>query len=601
MVKDSRRNKSVLICLLLTVVTTAVFYQVYRHDFVDYDDGLYVYDNPNIQDGLTLKAVKWAFTTGRAGNWHPLTWLSHMLDWQLFGRNPAGHHLINLVFHIANTLLLFTVLNRMTKAVWRSAFVAALFALHPLHVESVAWVAERKDVLSGLFWMLTVFTYSRYVKNPNIIRYLLTLSTFALGLMAKPMLVTLPFVLLLLDYWPLMRIPYKQTTRKTGRNNTDSQDNPFSWWICFRLTLEKLPFFALSAISSIVTFLMQKSGGAVMPTVLVALRLRTFNVLNSYVKYIGKMIWPRGLAIFYPYRVWDLKMWPAVVSLLLLLVITILVLCLAKKHKYLLVGWLWYLGTLVPVIGLVQVGTQAMADRYTYLPSIGIFIMVTWGAAELFNHLHLRKIIPAVSAATIIFALFLCARIQLRYWRDNLTLFGHAIQVTRDNYIMHNNYGNALVDNNRHKDAIAHFKQSIRINPGYVRAYYNLGVAYRLEGNTKQAVASWNTALRLEPDNVDAMNNLAWLRAVQINSEFYDPNKAVQLALRACEKTQYKKPQILDTLAVAYAAAGNFHKAIETLEKALELCQSSTQNKVREQLEERLMLFKAGKPYTETR
>jgi tetratricopeptide (TPR) repeat protein len=345
----------------------------------------------------------------------------------------------------------------------------------------------------------------------------------------------------------------------------------------------------------------QQRGGAMSTEESIPFVIRIANALVSYVSYISKMFYPSRLAILYPYPVSKSPIWQPLLCLILLALVTVITIYNAKNRRYLLVGWVWYLGTLIPVIGLVQVGAQAMADRYTYLPSIGIFIMVTWGVAELFNHLRLRKIIPAVSAATVIFALFLCTKMQLRYWRDNFALFGHAIQVTRDNYIMHNNYGNALGDNGQINDAIAHLKESIRINPKYVTAYFNLGVVYSLEGNDKQAVANWNTALKLEPDNAEAMNNLAWLRAVRINSEFYDPNTAVQLALRACEKTQYKKPEILDTLAVAYAAAGNFHKAVETSEKALELCRPFTPNIDREQLEERLILFKAGKPYVEAR
>jgi tetratricopeptide (TPR) repeat protein len=597
MCKISDNNLSVLVCLALVLVTFAVFYQVHTFEFVNYDDPLYVYGNLNIQQGITLKSIKWAFTSNHASNWHPLTWLSHMLDWHLFGRNPEGHHMNNLILHIANTLLLFLVLRQMTNALWQSAFVAALFALHPLHVESVAWVAERKDVLSAFFWMLTMFAYLRYVKQPCVINYVQTLLAFSLGLMSKPMLVTLPFVLLLLDYWPLERLQFRQTIE--NKKDSECKTGCFHRSSVYRLLIEKLPFFALSAVSSVITFIVQQRGGAMSTENPIPFVIRIANALVSYVSYISKMFYPSRLAVLYPYPTSKFPIWQPLLCLILLALVTAIIIYNARSRRYMLVGWLWYLGTLVPVIGLVQVGIQAMADRYTYLPSIGIFIIVAWGAAELFKRLHLHKIIPAVSAAAIIFALFLCTKTQLRYWRDSLALFGHAARVTRDNYIMHNNYGNALSDNGRFNDAIAHLKQSIRINPKYAKAYINLGVAYNLEGNTKQAVENWNTALKIEPNSIEALNNLAWLRAVQINSEFYDPNTAVQLALRACEKTQYKKPQILDTLAVAYAATGNFHKAIETLEKALELCQSPTQNKVREQLEERLIRFKASKPYIE--
>jgi hypothetical protein len=563
MCKISDNNQSVLVCLALVVVTFAVFYQVHSFKFVNYDDPQYVYRNPYIQQGFSLKTVKWAFTSGYASNWHPLTWLSHMLDWQLFGSDPAGHHIINLVFHIANTLLLFIVLSQMTNAFWQSAFVAALFALHPLHVESVAWVAERKDVLSTFFWMLTMFTYLQYVKHPNVIRYLLTLSTFALGLMAKPMLVTLPFVLLLLDYWPLERIPYKQTAG--NRKNTEHKNRFSHRLIFYRLVLEKLPFLALSTTSSIVTFLVQKSGGAMVTGELLPLDVRIFNAFVSYVRYISKIFYPSHLAVLYPYPTAKLQIRHPLLYLLLLIGVTVITIYAVRHRRYLLVGWLWYLGILVPVIGLVQVGVQTMADRYTYLPSIGIFIMVTWGAAELFNRFHLRKMVPVSSAAIILVVLLLSTCSQLRYWRDSLTLFGHALQVTRDNYIIQNNYGIALRDKGRFDEAIIHHKQSLNI----------------------------------KPDNVVALNNLAWLMATQKNPEFRNPVQAVQLALRACEKTQYEKPEILDTLAVAYAAVGDFRKAIETEKKALELCQSPTQKKLKEDIKKRLALYKNGKPYTE--
>ncbi len=585
MVKSSGKNRSVLIGLALVTVTVAAFYQVYSFEFVNYDDPLYVYENPNIQAGITFKTIKWAFTCGYAGNWHPLTWLSHMLDRQLFGPDPAGHHLTNLVFHIANTLLLFIVLKQMTRAPWRSAFVAALFAIHPLHVESVAWVAERKDVLSAFFWMLTMLAYVRYAERPCMKRYLLILLFFALGLMAKPMLVTLPFVLLLLDYWPLGRIPNEQEIGKTGRH----------------LILEKLPFFALSAVSSVVTFFVQRSGGSVRTWQFLPLDYRIFNALVSYTGYIEKMFYPSRLAVLYPHPGAGLPVWQALISFLVLAGVTAVIIYTARRRRYLAVGWLWYLGTLVPVIGLVQVGLQATADRYTYLPSIGIFIMVTWGAAELFSSLHLRKILPATLAGIILAALLVCTRMQVRYWRDSITLCGHALEVTKDNYVMHNNYGNALRDKGRFNEAVTHFERSTKINPRYVKAYVNLGMVYFREEKITQAAACWNEALRLEPDNIGVLNNLAWLRATAANPEFRDPDQAVELALRACEQTQYNRPDIMDTLAVAYAATGRFSQAIETAEKALELCQSPEQNTIKEEIKNRLVLYKAGKPYIETR
>jgi len=591
---------SVWVCIGLTVITAAVFCQVYTFEFVDYDDLQYVYRNPNIQAGITLRSIKWAFTTGYASNWHPLTWLSHMLDWELFGDNPAGHHLINLIFHIANTLLLFLVLKQMTNSLWPSAFAAALFALHPFHVESVAWIAERKDVLSTLFWLLTMAAYLRYVKRPSIVSYTLALSSFGLGLMAKPMLITLPFVLLLLDYWPLARVPAEEAVGKTNRRNKKHADRRFYPSTFYHLVREKIPFFVLSAVSIIVTFLVQRSGGAMKVVKTLSLDLRIFNALVSYISYIAKMFYPSRLAVLYPQAVTKLPMWQPLLCLLVLAGVTAATIYAARRRRYLLVGWLWYLGTLVPVIGLVQVGAQSMADRYTYLPSIGIFIMVAWGAAELFISLNLRKIVPTVSATIILAALIICSRMQLRYWQDSLTLFSHAVEVTRDNYIMHSNYGKVLNDKGRFNEAIEHFKQSLRINPKYVRAHVNLGIMYYYEGNVKQAIVHWNTALSLEPNNVGALNHLAWLRATQKKPEFRNPDQAVYLARRACGLTNYREPNLLDTLAAAYAAAGNFNKAIKTAERALELCQFPTQEALKEEIKGRLGLYKAGKPYIET-
>jgi hypothetical protein len=402
--KTSDKYWSLCIYLTLALATLAVFWQVLGHDFVNYDDPDYVYRNPNVQSGITLSSIKWAFTTGHAANWHPLTWLSHMLDWQLFGDNPGWHHLTNLFLHIANTLLLFAVLKRMTNALWRSAFVAAAFALHPLHVESVAWVAERKDVLSTLFWMLTIAAYLRYLERPGTGRYLLTLLIFALGLMAKPMLVTLPFVLLLLDYWPLGRFQFGQIVKSVGQQSRKSL-NAFSHWKLSRhLLLEKVPLFALSAISSIVTFLVQRTAGAVTSVETLPLKLRIANTFVSYLTYIQKMVWPSRLAMFYPYPDKTDLIWQTVVFALLLLIISLGVIWLMRRRRYLLTGWLWYLGTLVPVIGLVQVGDQALADRYTYVPLTGLFIIIAWGVPDLIAKWRFRKHALAASAIAVLLA-----------------------------------------------------------------------------------------------------------------------------------------------------------------------------------------------------
>jgi len=499
-----------LICLTLGLVTFAVFYQVHSFKFITYDDPYYVYKNPDIQSGISLKTIKWAFTAGYSANWHPLTWFSHMLDWQLFGNNAGGHHLINLAFHIANTLLLFIVLKQMTSALWQSAFVAALFALHPLHVESVAWVSERKDVLSTFFWILTMWAYLRYVRQPKISSYLLIVIFFSLGLMSKPMLVTLPFVLLLLDYWPLERF---------GRRTV------------FYLVQEKIPFFVLSAALSAVTFLVQRGGKAMIAFTSLPLKYRILNSFLSCIEYIEKMFWPSKLAVFYPHIGRNISVLYSIISAGLLLAATVLVIRFAKNHRYLLTGWFWYLGTLVPVIGIVQVGTQGMADRYTYITLTGLFIIIAWGLPELFERWRYKKIVLVSLTILIISALSICTYNQLRYWRNTLTLFQHTIDVTKDNFL--------------------------------------------------------------------AMNELAWFLAVDPQITAHNSYKATQLAKEACKIINYNNPGYLDTLAVAYAAAGNLSKAIEITEKALELCRSSDQETLKKEIESRLALYKAGKPYIE--
>ena len=391
-------RRDVLVCLFLIITTFAVYWQVHNHDFINLDDDLYITENDQVQKGLSRESVVWAFTTTHAANWHPLTWLSHMVDFQLYGLNPKGHHLTNVFFHLLNTLLLFFVLQRMTGALWRSGFVAALFALHPLHVESVAWVAERKDVLSTLFWLLTIWAYTWYVERPRRTRYLLTLLTFTLGLMAKPMLVTLPFVLLLLDYWPLGRFQVGQLDTALSAPGQASLSTRSVWSQTLRLIWEKAPFFALAAASSIVTFLVQKGGGAVRPWERFPITIRIANGLVSYVKYMGKMIWPSDLAVFYPHPGASLPIWQAVAAGLLLLSISIAAIRLAKNHPYLAVGWLWYLGTLVPIIGFVQVGGQALADRYTYVSLIGLFIIIAWGVSDIVAKWRYQRVVFIIAA-----------------------------------------------------------------------------------------------------------------------------------------------------------------------------------------------------------
>jgi len=434
--------------LFLTITTIIVYWQVRTYDFINCDDNLYVIENPSVFSGLTFKNVIWAFTDAHAGNWHPVTWLSHMLDCQVFGLNPGRHHLTNLFFHIANTLLLFLILRMMTGALWQSGFVAALFALHPLHVESVAWIAERKDVLSTFFWMLTMYSYVRYVRAPGLERYWPVLLFFILGLMAKPMLVTLPFVLLLLDYWPLGRFnagaSHKNTSAVAG------------------LIREKIPLFVFVAASCSITFFVQKSSGAVRSLEDFSFTVRLANALVSYGGYLAKMVWPHSLAIFYPH-----PGMPSALKIagacLMLIGISYVAVKTASKHPYMIVGWLWYVGTLVPVIGLVQVGPQAMADRYTYIPLIGIFIMIAWGIPEAVASWRQKRVCLPVLGIGAVILLSALTWGQAAYWKNSHTLFKHAISVTEKNYTIHYNLGIALFDQGGKTEAITHFAEATRL------------------------------------------------------------------------------------------------------------------------------------------
>ena len=500
------RYLKLLICLILVLPTLGVYWEVRNFDFVTFDDYTYVAENPNVQSGLSKSGLVWAFTRSHASNWHPVTWLSHMLDCQFFGLNSGMHHLNNLIFHTANTLLLFLVLGRMTGALWRSAFVSALFALHPLHVESVAWVAERKDVLSTLFWMLTMWAYVRYSERPSPTRYLLIFPFFILGLMSKPMLVTLPFVLLLMDYWPLGRL---QSTlpEKGGKLKTPKL-------AVLRLIAEKIPLFVLVALLSVVTFLAQEE--AVQSLDNFHLKARIANGLVSYAAYIRKMFWPNDLSIFYPYPQ-TLQLWLATASGFFLITMTILFVKMGKRRPFILVGWLWYLGTLFPVIGLVQVGTHAMADRYTYIPLIGLFIMIAWGIPDLLGNWLYRKQVLRISAGLLLVILAVCTWLQVRYWKDSIVLFTHAIDVTDDNWMAHNNIGFPLVQQGRNIEAIAHFSKAVRIKPDYAEAHVNLANSYGLEGRFEEAKQHFFDAIRINPDLADAYMNLGVIFARQGN------------------------------------------------------------------------------------
>ncbi|MGD8995253.1 MAG: tetratricopeptide repeat protein [Syntrophobacterales bacterium] len=488
-----------LVYLVLIFVTLVVFHQLPSHDFINLDDDILVYENPHVHAGLNKEGIAWAFTTFEAYNYHPLTWLSHMLDCELFGLRPGMHHLTNLLFHLMNTALLLFVLRRMTGALWRSGFVAALFALHPLHVESVAWVAERKDLLSAFFWFLSIWAYARYTERPGLNRYLPVLLFFSLGLLAKPMVVTLPFVLLLLDFWPLGRTQFHQA----GTDNRPLQQKVS----VFRLVWEKIPLFALAAISIVVTFAAQQQGGALKSLEAFPLTTRIANALISYLSYIGKMIWPHNLAVYYPHS-GSIPVWQAAGAGLTLICVTVLVIWIARKRPYLAVGWLWYLGTLVPVIGLVQVGSQAMADRYTYLPLVGLFIALAWGVPCLFAGWRHRQSMLAILATIVLVSFTVCTWLQLRHWQNSITLFQHTLQVTTNNHFAHNNLGVALAQDGRLNEAISHYSEALRLKPGAFEVHNNLANALAAQGSVNEAIQHYFEALRLEPDYDKAHNNL---------------------------------------------------------------------------------------------
>ena len=541
-----------LVCFLLGAATLAVYWPVRHFEFLNYDDTDGIVRSAAIRGGLSWAGVAWAFQNRHLGNWQPLTSLSHMLDCQLFGLRPGPPHLVNLSLHLTNTVLLFLLLHRLTGARWRSAFVAALFALHPLHVESVAWVSERKDVLSTLFFLLTLWAYARYAEKSRVQSlkstaperehawpyYALTLVCFALGLMSKPMLVTVPFVLLLLDYWPLRRFNHPPIHHST---------NPSPHSPTLRLVVEKLPLFALAVAMSCITLVAQEHSGAVAELSVLPLHTRIANAFVSYARYIQKMLWPEGLIAYYP-RVLNWPAWQIAGAAILLVAITVFVIQPARPRPYLAFGWLWFLGTLVPVIGLVQVGTQAMADRYTYIPLIGLFVLVTWGVADIWMDKQLPGLVLGLAAGAVLVACLAATRTQVQCWRNSVTLFSHALTVLPGVPLAHNNLGSALYDQARFEEAIPHLQEALHLKPHYVdahnnlgltfwrlgrdqpaieeftavlkqgpdaKAYYNLGVVLFNQGKLDQAKECFVAAVQLQPDSAEARNNLGNVLAGQ--------------------------------------------------------------------------------------
>ena len=545
----ARSPHDMALCLFLVLAILFIFWPVKDYDFVRYDDSIYITENVHARTGLSLENIRWAFTSAHAANWHPITWLSHMLDCQIFGMDPGMHHLMSLFFHTLNSLLVYFVFKRMSGNRWKSGFVAAMFAVHPLHVESVAWVAERKDVLCAFFWMLTTWGYLRYVERPGWGRYVLMMLFYILGLMSKPMIVTLPFVLLLLDFWPLCRLGTEAKSPKPSVR---------------RLVVEKSPLMFLAAVSCLVTVIVQQKAGAVGDLEVFPLGLRSANALVAYAVYLIKMIWPSDLAFLYPYPE-NIPILQVAGAGFLLVAISCLAVLTRRRHPYVLFGWLWYVGTLVPVIGIVQIGSQARADRYTYIPLIGIWVALAWGIPVLLSKYRIpRQVLPIVSF--MLFILFIgAARLQVGYWKDSVSLFTRALHVTDGNYAAYNNLGLvyagkgrvakaigyyrdalrikndfakahnnlavALIRQGRMAEAIRHYDRALRINPRFARAHYNLGLTLRKQGKTAQAVDHFVTALKINPNLAVAYYQLGNILAER--GRFSAAAERYQMALKS--------------------------------------------------------------------
>ena len=551
--QGSPTRYAVVLCLVLGAVTAGVYHQTGDHGFINFDDPGYVTENPRVKGGLTGENVAWAFSATAMSNWHPLTWLSHMLDVQLFGLDPRGHHLVSVFLHVASTVLLFFLLSEITGAPWRSLFVAALFALHPLHVESVAWVAERKDVLSGFFWFLTLLLYARYAKRGGTAWYLLALLSFAAGLMAKPMLVTLPAVLLLWDFWPLGRSP--------------------SW----PLVKEKIPFFLLSVASSVITLVAQEQGGAMKTLEAIPLGPRIGNAVIAYGKYLGKMFWPSDLAMLYPFP-GSIPLWQVSCAFLLLVISSALAVGYRRRYPYLLTGWFWFLVTLGPVIGIVQVGGQSMADRYTYIPLTGLFLAIAWGAGDLSEGWRHRKAVLAALAAAVVGAMTVATWRQVGYWRDDLTLYRHTLEVTTGNYLIRNNYASALAERGDPDAAIREYRDVLGKWPHLPRVHNNLGYLLSVRGNIAEAMHHHNEAIRLTSDASPGQGNPAGTfdRAtahLHLGNLFLAQGNMGE-AIREYRATLELRPDLdkaQNNLGIAYSTIGKYPEAIAAFNRAIQL------------------------------
>jgi protein O-mannosyl-transferase len=590
---NSSKKHVVFLISAALVTATLVAYEPIRHNgFVSFDDTSYIVENTQVKSGITWESIGQAFTKPHFSMWHPLTTINHMLDYQLFGLNPLGHHLVSVLIHIANALLLFWIVNRLTGTIWASAFVAGVFALHPIQVESVAWAAERKTVLSGLFWLLTMAAYIHYSKQPRLSRYLLVLLVFGLCIMTKPVVATLPFVLLLLDYWPLDRVRWAHQSKNT--KPAESNQKSIGWLIA-----EKIPLLAMSAFLSVMTYISQETGGIVRTLAKMPLDYRIANMFLSYIRYIGKMIWPSGLAAYYPHPRGTFPATTVVICALLFILTSVLCIYTARRRRYIAVGWLWYVGTLVPVIGLTQSGTQAMANRYMYIPILGLLIIVGMLGKDLLVKRPRLRSIAAISAIAVLLTGVILTRMQTRHWQNSMTLFEYALKVTKNNELAENSYGCALFEAGQINEALLHINKALQINPAYLDARNNLGQIYLKQGKLNEAIVCFKRVLDGSGATSQVYSNLALalgiqkkydeamkylIKAMELEPNNPDIHNKMGMALLSTGRggeaiTHFKYVLQTNTIpAEAYANLGsayiqmdNYESAIENLTKAIEL------------------------------
>jgi tetratricopeptide (TPR) repeat protein len=580
------RRITIAVCIVLTLLVWLVFAQTLRYDFVNFDDDRYVYENSEVSRGFTVDGFKWLLTHSHASLWHPLTTLSHMLDCQIYGLKPAGHHFTNVLLHSVAVILLFLVFCRMTGRVYRSAFVAAIFAIHPTRVESVAWIAERKDVLSGVFFMLTLASYAHYARAPSIRRYVAMSTLLACGLMSKATFVTVPAVLLLLDYWPLRRA------------------SDFSGWR--RLVIEKIPLLGLSAAAAVITMFAQTATMATLDQL--PFRARLNNAVVSVVVYLRQTFWPTGLAVFYPHPHNQLNVWVVSESAILIVVITLIAIFLRQKRPYLFVGWFWFLILVFPVLGFFQAGLQGRADRFTYLPHIGITIALTWAVADLTQQWRNQRALLASAATCIVIACALCAWKQTSYWHDSISLWGRALAVTSNNQIAHQDLAAALWARGRIAEArtharaadIIHARTTLGDHPFDIPVRDNLGVLLIQSGDAREAIVQWDTNLKIDPNDGNALNNLAWVLATCPDDSIRNGKRAVELAEKAVTLPSGDAPVVLRTLGAAYAENNDFPKAMATVQRAIDLATGQGNSSLTETLRHELEFYQAQKPYRES-